>query len=414
MFRYACMTLFLVLGSEIQLSYSTEASVTDAAKKLCLYAKLNVSFTVTYETIEKKNSTATFPLPELVNAAGSTCGKNASTLTLTFDKGHSWSVSFKKENESYSARDIVFKYNLGDDRIFTNASSKETKTVTFSPSISNVAMGTYYSCKSEDTMQMGLVVQSLQNVSLQAFIINGSKSDIGSVCPKDVPSTSPVPTTHVTNTTTPTAAPTAAPTTPSPLPTPTTGNYSLKTGNNSCLLAQMGLQINFKDGGVLQKMNVDPLSLEVNGDCSVNKSDSTLVLTSISVNLTFTFKEDGKNFVLHAVSVTIRSANGTSFSAANSSLSLWKAAVGSSYMCNKEQSYIVTDSFSLDTFKLHVQPFQVTGDSFATAEECQADLPVNYIVPIAVGVALGVLIIIVVVAYFIGRRRNQTSGYESF
>lgn len=38
----------------------------------------------------------------------------------------------------------------------------------------------------------------------------------------------------------------------------------------------------------------------------------------------------------------------------------------------------------------------------------------SYIVPIAVGVALLVLILIVLVAYFIGRKRNMASGYESF
>lgn len=46
------------------------------------------------------------------------------------------------------------------------------------------------------------------------------------------------------------------------------------------------------------------------------------------------------------------------------------------------------------------------------AEECTLDE--NYLVPIAVGVALVVLILIVLVAYFIGRKRNLASGYESF
>lgn len=416
MFRYACITLVLVLGSEIQRSCSTQVSVYDDAKKLCLYAELNVSFTVTYEAKGKINNTIKFLLPETVDAKESTCGKENSSLKLSFEKGHSWIVNFKNENKTYNARDIVFTYNLGDDRIFKNSSSNETKSVTFIPSISHVAMDTYYSCKSEDTMKKDWVVQSLLNVSLQAFVINGTKSDKGTVCPQDK-TTTPMPTTHVTNTTTPkptthVTSTTAPAPTPSPLPTPKTGNYSIKIGNDSCLLASMGLQISFKDGKASQEMNLDPNNLNVEGKCAVNKSDSTLVLKSDQVVLTFTFREDGKKFLLHAVNVTLKDGNGTSIVAENANLSLWQAAVGSSYMCNKEQTHNITNTFSLNTFSLRVQPFAVTGNVFATAEDCQ--IPISYLVPIAVGVALGVLIVIVVLAYFIGRRRNQTSGYESF
>lgn len=47
------------------------------------------------------------------------------------------------------------------------------------------------------------------------------------------------------------------------------------------------------------------------------------------------------------------------------------------------------------------------------AEECLADAE-SFLVPIAVGVALIVLILIVLLAYFIGRKRNMATGYESF
>lgn len=50
---------------------------------------------------------------------------------------------------------------------------------------------------------------------------------------------------------------------------------------------------------------------------------------------------------------------------------------------------------------------------FYLAEECQADGE-SFLVPIAVGVALLVLILIVLLAYFIGRKKNMATGYESF
>ena len=37
----------------------------------------------------------------------------------------------------------------------------------------------------------------------------------------------------------------------------------------------------------------------------------------------------------------------------------------------------------------------------------------NDIVPIAVGVALAVLVIVVLIAYMVGRRRNRQNGYQS-
>lgn len=58
-------------------------------------------------------------------------------------------------------------------------------------------------------------------------------------------------------------------------------------------------------------------------------------------------------------------------------------------------------------------PSHVCSFHLCPAEECQGDAE-SFLVPIAVGVALLVLIAVVVVAFFIGRRRNMATGYESF
>lgn len=50
--------------------------------------------------------------------------------------------------------------------------------------------------------------------------------------------------------------------------------------------------------------------------------------------------------------------------------------------------------------------------SFLTAEECAADSDLSFLIPVAVGVALGFLIIAVFVSYMIGRRKSRT-GYQS-
>ncbi|XP_014067226.1 lysosome-associated membrane glycoprotein 2 isoform X2 [Salmo salar] len=404
MFRCAFLILFLALGNELHLSHGTEVSVNNTENKLCLYANLMVNFSVTYEVGVNKNETVIFVLPENVTTEGSTCDNTTSTLKLSFGHGHSWTVEFTKKNKTYQVDTIVFSYNLNDSSVFPNSTSKETKFVTVKSIITNVSVDTYYSCKSENVLTVESVIQTLYDVALQAFVINGSKSDTDTVCSADMTSTTVAPTTTVTST----AAPTSTPT----LPTPTTGKYSIAPDVNStaCLMATFGLQIGYKQGDKEETINLVPNITEVGGACGANSSD--LILTSDTITIMFTFSNDGKKFHLHALKVTVKPATGDPVIAVNNNMSIWAAAVGSSYMCNKEQTLNVTDTLTLYTFELRVQPFEVNKGEFATAVECFMDSDLSFLVPIAVGVALSFLIILVLISYLIGRRKSRT-GYQS-
>uniref|UniRef100_A0A4W5RTV3 Lysosomal-associated membrane protein 2 n=1 Tax=Hucho hucho TaxID=62062 RepID=A0A4W5RTV3_9TELE len=406
MFRCAFLILFLALGNELHLSHATEVSVNNTENKLCLYANLMVNFSVTYEGGVNKNETVIFVLPENVTTEGSTCDNTTSTLKLSFGDGHSWAVEFTKQNKTYQVDTIVFSYNLNDSSVFPNSTSKETKSVTVNSIITNVSVDTYYSCKSKDVLTVESVIQTLYDVALQAFVINGSKSDTDTVCSADMTSTTVAPTTAVTST----AAPTSTPT----LPSPTTGKYSIAPDVNStaCLMATFGLQISYKQGDKEETINLVPNMTQVGGACRANSSD--LMLTSDTITIMFTFINDGKKFHLHALNVTVMPATGAPVVAASTNMSIWAATVGSSYMCNKEQTLNVTDTLTLYTFELRVQPFKVNKGEFATAEDCQDDTTESWLVPIAVGVALTLLVLIVLVAYFIGRKQNQGTGYEHF
>ncbi|CAL8356118.1 unnamed protein product [Merluccius merluccius] len=81
-------------------------------------------------------------------------------------------------------------------------------------------------------------------------------------------------------------------------------------------------------------------------------------------------------------------------------------------MCNKEQVYNITNLLTFYTFDLQVQPCGISGGKFSTAEECFLDSDLSFLVPIAVGVALSFLIILVLISYLIGRRKSRT-GYQS-
>ncbi|KAK5896824.1 hypothetical protein CesoFtcFv8_009946 [Champsocephalus esox] len=356
MHRCATFVVFLVLGIAIQLSNGTEVNVKDKDNNVCLYAKLMVNFRVSYEVAINEILTAEFELPASVASDGSTCDNTSSTLKLNFGEGHSWSVNFTTEGKLYHIDTITFSYNLSDASIFPNSTLTETTTIYVKPQIKDVGVDTCYSCKSEDTYETDLVRQTLWNVLIQAFVINNSTSE------------------NIT------------PSRPACWPTLACG-------------------FKIKD----EEMNFEPNGTAVTGKCEVNSSE--LVLTSSTVTIKFTFTNDTKKFRLHALNVTGKTSSGVAFSVANTNLSLWEAAVGSSYMCNKEQNYTISADLSIYTFELRVQPLAVKKGIFSTAHECSLD-DTSILIPIIVGAALAGLILIVVIAYMIGRRKTYV-GYQT-
>lgn len=91
-----------------------------------------------------------------------------------------------------------------------------------------------------------------------------------------------------------------------------------------------------------------------------------------------------------------------------------------SYHCNREQTLNLTSIGGsnqtvayLSVSHVQLEAFHAHNDSsFSTAKDCDAiDTP--DIVPIAVGCALAALVVVVLIAYLVGRRRRQTRGYVS-
>ncbi|KAK2838785.1 hypothetical protein Q7C36_013599 [Tachysurus vachellii] len=229
--------------------------------------------------------------------------------------------------------------------------------------------------------------------------------------PEPTNATTPLPTPEPTNATTP--LPTPEPTT---LPVPEVGDYVVRAEQNSsaCLMARMGLQFSFRMGDGFQTINLDPNVTKPSGTCGNDGSDSALMLISDKIIVQFVFTNQTSKFFLSGLNLTVVPGSGPNFNAVGTNLSLWEASLGSSYMCKKEQSFNISGILILNTFELQVQPFGVMNDQFSTAEECKADDSGNFIVPLAVGIALIVLVLLVLVAYFIGRQRSRTRSYEQF
>ncbi|XP_030700767.1 lysosome-associated membrane glycoprotein 2 isoform X2 [Globicephala melas] len=397
------LLLCLVLGAVS--SYALELNLTDSENATCLYAKWQMNFTIRYETTDKHNKTVTISDLGPATYNGSSCGddQNGPKIAVQFGSGFSWIVNFTEEKSFYSIDSISFSYNTNDNTTFPDAKEKGVFIVSDHVAF-RVPLNDIFRCNSLLTLGKNDVVQHYWDVHVQAFVQNGTVSTKEFLCDKDKTLTTVLP---IVPTTVP--SPT---TTPSPKEKPEIGSYSVVNSNGTCLLATMGLQLNITHDKVASVININPNTTNFTGSC--HPQTALLRLSSSSIKyLDFVFAVKNENrFYLKEVNVSMYLVNGSVFSIANNNLSYWDAPLGSSYMCNKEQTVSVSGAFQINTFDLRVQPFNVMEGKYSTAQDCSADDD-NFLVPIAVGAALAGVLILVLLAYFIGLKRHH-AGYEQF
>ncbi|XP_075691880.1 lysosome-associated membrane glycoprotein 2 isoform X3 [Rhinoderma darwinii] len=409
--RFLYGVVMCLLGVVLMRSEAFEVQVKDDSSKVCISASMKVNFTIQYETNNSTNASVTFGAPDEVTTNGSTCGSSEETplLVVNFGNNHSWSVNFTRNSTAYSIDVIVFTYNTNDSALFPDAKRKGLLT-TMKSVHEPIPINVTYTCLHEEVVVTENVVQVYWNVSLLAFAQNVTlKQEFH--CSEDASSTQ-APTTHVVTTANATST-TPTPTT-KPVDKPIVGNYSVSRGSEKCLLASMGLQLNatlLVDGQTRwTQFNINPNSTISSGSCS---NDSALLRLNDSGTtiVEFYFSVRERNFYLKEVNVTLTNASGISH-ITNYNLSLWEASMSNSYLCHKEQLITVSEDLNINTFDVRVQPFNVQNETYAKAEDCFADQ--NFTVPIVVGAALGALVVLVMVAYFIGRRNRRSAGYEHF
>lgn len=202
---------------------------------------------------------------------------------------------------------------------------------------------------------------------------------------------------------------------------PAQGDYKVKNENGTvCLKAKMGLQLNISfpsaslNTPVQNVVNINPNETSSSGSCG--KESATLQLNSGEgkTELTFKFVLNTTSNIYHLSSLSISAIwpdMKKPFFAQNDSLDYLRGTLGFSYMCRSAQILEVSQRFSLNTYLLHVQPFGVTGDQFGSALECLMDED-DLLIPIVVGAALAGLVLIVLLAYLIGRKRSH-AGYQT-
>ncbi|NXJ77411.1 LAMP1 protein, partial [Trogon melanurus] len=406
------------------LQASSSFEVKDASGKVCLIADLTVAFSVEYKSSGQKEASisltfAHFFLPQNATVEPqSSCGKGNTShpvLVLGFGAGHSLSLNFSESADKYQVEELVFYYNLSDATLFHNSTAGDRKRVSHK-NIIQAHMGTKYRCINSKQINMKNVNVTFSNVTLEAYLTNGTFSVNKTECAEDLFTTAVVPTTPKQTTSqvpTTSPAPTASP------PNPAVGKYNVTGPNGTCVLAYMGLQLNITYLKKDEKMGLYVLNFVPPNTTSVGRCDNT----SASLNLTFektriifffALNASNEKFFLQGVNVSTTlpsEAKVPQFEAANYSMSELRATVGNSYKCSAEENLQITDKALVNVFNVQIQVFKIDGDKFGAVEECQLDEN-NMLIPIIVGAALAGLVLIVLIAYLIGRKRSH-AGYQT-
>ncbi|XFG05686.1 hypothetical protein AB1E19_009310 [Capra hircus] len=397
--------LLLLLFAGLVHGASAVFVVKDGNGTACIMADFSATFLTSYDTRSGPQNKS-FELPAGAEVSNSSsCGKeNASdsSLVITFGRGHTLTLTFTRNATRYKVQLMRFAYNLSDTDTFPNSSFTGVKTVESATDI-KADVNTTYRCVSETQVHMGSVTVTLRDAAIQAYLSSSNFSRAETRCEQDLP----------TPTTPPQPSPTPAPS------SPVVFRYNVSGSNGTCLLASMGLQLNVTyrtvdNKTVTREFNVNPNKTTFGGNCSTTLA--TLSLSSenlLLLVLQFVMNESSSKVFLQGVqlNLTLPDAEDVSFTATNSSLRALQATAGNSYKCNTEQRLQVTSTFSLNLFRVWVQAFRVDGDKFGPVEECQLDEN-SMLIPIAVGGALAGLVLIVLLAYLIGRKRSH-AGYQT-
>ncbi|XP_008052775.1 lysosome-associated membrane glycoprotein 1 [Carlito syrichta] len=399
---------YLLIEKGLVHGASTVFVVKNSNGTACVMAEFSATFMLSYDT-KSGSQNATFVLPpnaEELNS--SSCGQENTSdprLVIAFGRGHSLTLSFVRNGTRYGVQRLSFAYNLSDTFTFPNSSSKETKSV---ESVTDIKadIDTKYRCVSGTRVHVDNVLITLHNATIQAYLSSSNFSQGETRCQQDGPS--------------PTTAPPRPTPSPTPVPeSPAVEKYNVSGTNGTCLLATMGLQLNLtyekKDNTTVTRvLNINPNKTSVSGSCSARLV--TLELRSEDVALLvfqFGMNASSSRFFLQGIqlNMTLPDARDPTFRAANSSLRALQATVGNSYKCNAEERVRVTQALSVNIFRVWVQAFRVDGDEFGAVEECLLDEN-NMLIPIAVGGALAGLVLIVLIAYLVGRKRSH-AGYQT-
>ncbi|XP_059484212.1 lysosome-associated membrane glycoprotein 1 [Neocloeon triangulifer] len=253
--------------------------------------------------------------------------------------------------------------------------------------------------------------------------------------------TNPAPTTTTPSTTTPatttsattTTTSTAAPPTPIPVP-PEIGNWNVTDKNNiTCLMIQATIKMSIEYTKTDNKTGsvdlVVPINSVASGTCDNETQSISISWAPVGlpagqmdkIDIVFTLNTTTKSYHVTKLTASVYPTNFPG-AAGKDVITLESKTIQTqippiplamSYRCTKVESFNLTGNSTLEITQLQLQAFHAATDNkFGAASDCEAADSAD-IVPIVVGCALAALVVIVLIAYLVGRRRSRQSGYLS-
>lgn len=210
--------------------------------------------------------------------------------------------------------------------------------------------------------------------------------------------------------------------------------YFVNGDNGTCIMMQCGIlfDVPYKKQNKQEASKTIrvPEQVSYNGSCNdPNNTQDVLISFYEGWNLRLTFSTDNNGgnvkFYLSEIQLT---ANMTKELFPDIEKPIYKqdlkhffgtdtikASEEGSYKCADEISFAIDDGFVMKTYNLQYAAFQTNISSFSDADlsQCSDDFDTDLYIPIAVGSALAALIMIVLIAYIIGRRCEAKEEYNS-
>ncbi|KAK3752506.1 hypothetical protein RRG08_032796 [Elysia crispata] len=204
--------------------------------------------------------------------------------------------------------------------------------------------------------------------------------------------------------------------------------YMCKNGNKTIIMMEGNFTLaitylNVTGANVTENIIVPaPEDADTEGVCDEKATTESLSIGFFKTwAIHFDFKKKDSNFFISNMSVTYTFDDNLPHHAANGSRTVelpisteyLKASTKGYYICNSELDKS-NEGVTLTSKNFKYRAFDEKSAGFdGDVSECSADESSSSVVPIAVGAALAGLVVIVLVAYLIGRKRSRKTGYES-
>lgn len=401
----------------------------------CLIVETTATLNVAYFDTKGKQLLASWPLGDAQSVGGS-CGSeiddgSSSSINMTFP-GYWLELQFANKSGQVSLAMVSLEVDTQAVRQFVSP-NETTRVLTAKPDRSLSKATEYFVCNSALQLHFSEAPAGsflgLASTKLQAFgLNNGSFSDKSAGCTEDLTSTA-APTTMPPVTTAATTA--VVPTTSAPS-TPPLVNFTWWDNSTGGPCLRLQLRATF---AVLYQ-----LKSGANATVSVPLPDDTRVITGSCGNtsqtiqlefqgnwragVTFAKQDSGYSLSLLQLQYSLNpalfpnaSSPGQNLTATGNQTYFTVTSGSGYYSCSAAENYGLNAWVRLETRSLRAQAFRTNNGTdffYGSAQVCLDDTPIDNVVPIVVGASLAGLVIIVLVAYLIGRRRQSTGGgYQS-